>query len=310
MIPLFDGHCDTLLLLEHMKLPAGSLRKNNLHIDLERYGQFGPAAQFFAIFGMAPKGSDYDILNSLHSRFVAELEANSELMSHCTTAAQAEKAAAEGKLAAFLSVEGAHIIDEGDRLEEAYEKGVRMLTLTWNNATGIAGTNVEEPERGLSAKGEELVRRCESMGIIVDMSHLSERGFWDTVEMCAKPVIASHSCSKAICGHSRNLTDDQFKALRDVGGVVGLNLYAAFLGDEELDTCIRHVEHFLELGGEKTLAAGGDLDGCDKLPKPMTGIDGWAVLYNALRDRGYSEALLADIFYNNMMRVVRNVCDM
>ena len=310
MIPLFDAHCDTLLALEFAKLPAGSLGKNKMHVDLERLGGYAPAAQFFAIFGMEQMMGGDSVFERLYSRFISEVNVNSERMQFCKCAADAEKAAEANKLAAFLSVEGAFILDEGERLEEAYEKGVRMLTLTWNNANGISGTNTEDTELGLTQKGKELVRRCQSMGVIVDLSHISERGFWDTVEIAEKPVIASHSNAAAVHKHSRNLSDEQLRALRDVGGVTGLNLYAQFLGGDSMDDCLRHIEHILDVGGESVLALGGDLDGCDRLPAGITGVDGWANIYSALADRGYSKTLLDDIFYNNLMRVVRNICDM
>ena len=312
MIPLFDGHCDTLLNLELRRMPVGSLAKNNLHINLERYGSYAPAAQFFAVFGMKVFMPDGDIFDRLSGRLFAEVEANPDKIRFCTCAADAQAAAAEGKLAAFLSVEGAELLDCGARLEEAHERGVRAITLTWNNATEIAGTNVQETERGLSEKGKDFVRRCDELGILVDVSHLSDPGFWDVIETSKNPIIASHSNSRAVCGHTRNLTDDQFRALRDKGGTTGLNLYTQFLGEDKVtvETCVRHIEHFLELGGEKTIAIGGDLDGCDKLPEGMTGVDGTALVYQALADRGYPKALLDDIFYNNLMRVVREVCDM
>ena len=171
---------------------------------------------------------------------------------------------------------------------------------------------MQETERGLSEKGKDFVRRCDELGILVDVSHLSDPGFWDVIETSKNPIIASHSNSRAVCGHTRNLTDDQFRALRDKGGTTGLNLYTQFLGEDKVtvETCVRHIEHFLDLGGEKTIAIGGDLDGCDTLPEGMTGVDGTALVYQALADRGYPKALLDDIFYNNLMRVVREVCDM
>ena len=310
MIPLFDAHCDTLMMLEFAKLPVGSLGKNKFHVALERLGGYAPSAQFFAIFGMEQMMPGGDIFDRLYSRFIAEVSVNSERMQFCKSAADAEKAAAANKVAAFLSVEGAFILKDGERLEEAYEKGVRMLTLTWNNANGISGTNTEDTELGLTQKGKELVRRCQSMGVIVDLSHISERGFWDTVEIAQKPVIASHSNSAAVHKHSRNLSDEQLRALRDIGGVTGLNLYGQFLGGDSMDDCLRHIEHILDVGGEKVLALGGDLDGCDQLPAGITGSDGWASIYNALADRGYPKPLLDDIFYNKLMRVVRNICDM
>lgn len=308
MIPVFDAHCDTLFELEHMRLPIGSLGKNCLHVDLERFGKYNPAAQFFAIWGNRQTVPNYDVFSRLYTRFEAEIAASSKVV-FCRSAAEAAKAVEKNRLAAFLSVEGAELLDEGERLEEAWEKGVRMITLTWNNANGISGSNAEECERGLTPKGREFIRKCQKFGIIIDLSHISKPRFWDTLEMAERPVIASHSCASSVCNHRRNLSDGQIRAIRDAGGVVGLNLYTHFLGGNSLDNCLRHIEHILDVGGEKTLALGGDLDGCSELPAGFEGVESWSIIYNELVSRGYSEQLLGDIFYNNMMRVVRNICD-
>ena len=120
------------------------------------------------------------------------------------------------------------------------------------------------------------------------------------------PFVATHSNARAVHGHPRNLTDDMFKAIRDHGGTAGLNLYAAFLGEEKVtvETALRHIDHFLELGGEKTLAIGGDLDGCEELPEGMRGVQDVRLIREALELRGYPETLLDDIFYYNLMRVI------
>ena len=140
--------------------------------------------------------------------------------------------------------------------------------------------------------------------IYPDVSHLSDAGFWDLVRMAKRPIVASHSNARAVCPHRRNLTDDQFRAIRDLGGVVGLNLYLDFVGQPTMDALVAHVEHFLNLNGEKTVCLGGDLDGCEALAAGMTGMQDAPKLYDALKARGYSEALLEDIFWNNLRRLI------
>ncbi len=314
LIPVFDGHCDTLLLLEFFKSPAGSLRKNKLHVSLEEYAAFSPAAQFFAIFGEPKFLPGKDIYTALRDRFYSELALAGDRMVHCRTAADAERAAAEGKLAAFLSVEDAALIDCERGLEAAYADGVRAVNITWNHPNELSGTNAQETDRGLSEAGRSFVRRCGELGVIVDVSHLSDPGFWDLVDCSAKPFVATHSNARALCPHPRNLTDDMFKALRDIGGTAGLNLWTEFLAAEKgepvtVETCVRHVEHFLDLDGENTVALGSDFDGCSTLPEGISGIGGWALVWEALEKRGYSRELLEKLFYRNLMRVVSQVCN-
>ena len=306
---LFDGHCDTLLGLlggPHNKpVPVGGLYENELHIDLKRGLELGTYAQTFAIFGVKEMG--FDVFDVLHSRFLKELECNSDVMAFCRTRKDAEEAAKAHKVAAFLSVEGAEVLGcDTKKLEQAAEAGVRAFGICWNRANELTGTNAQEPDRGLSEKGKDYLRLAMELNMVADVSHLSDPGFWDVEKLAKGPFVATHSNARAVYGHPRNLTDDMFKAIRDHGGTAGLNLYAAFLGEEKvtIETALRHIDHFLELGGEKTLAIGGDLDGCEELPEGMKGVQDVRLIREALELRGYPENLLDDIFYNNLMRVI------
>ena len=307
---LFDGHCDTLLgLMGSPKtgpLPVGSLYENRLQVDLKRGLEMEAYAQTFALFGFREMGFS-DIFAALYGRFAAEADACAEHLRSCRSRSDALAAAQEGKAAAFLSIEGAEVIGcRPEKLEEAAEKGVRGFGVCWNRANEITGTNAQEPDRGLSSKGKDLVKLALELGLTVDVSHLSDPGFWDVEKLAKGPFIASHSNSRAIHDHPRNLTDDMFRAIRDHGGTAGLNLYSLFLGEEKVtvETALRHIDHFLDLDGEKTLAIGGDLDGCERLPEGISGIQDVHLIWDALRDRGYAISLLEDIFYNNLMRVL------
>lgn len=162
----------------------------------------------------------------------------------------------------------------------------------------------------LGAVGERSCERRHSQRalyahrILPDISHLSEAAAWDVVRLGLGPVIASHANSRAVCAHTRNLSDDLFCAIRDSGGVVGLNLYTDFLGGTDTDAVVRHIEHLLDLGGTETLALGGDLDGCDALGGGVTGIQDYPKLYAALAARGYDEPLLNALFSGNWLRVL------
>ena len=307
---LFDGHCDTILgLLGNPKsgpLPPGSLYENGLQVDLKRGLEMEAYAQTFALFGFREMGLP-DIFDTLYSRFTAEAEACSEHLRFCRSRRDALDAAKEGKAAAFLSIEGAEVIDcKPEKLEEAAEKGVCGFGICWNRANEITGTNAQEPDRGLSAKGKDLVKLALELGLTADVSHISDPGFWDVEKMAKGPFIASHSNSRSIHAHPRNLTDDMFRAIRDHGGTVGINLYNLFLGEDKVtvETGLLHIDHFLDLGGEKTLAIGGDLDGCDQLPEGIRGIQDVHLIRDALASRGYEESLLDDIFYYNLLRVL------
>ena len=323
MIPYFDAHCDTVYRCletgetsaldygdsreEQCRYYAASahLRRNGGHIDLERSRQFSRCAQFFALFhdaAEAPADGMWAQCRRMYDFFLREMEDNADIVRHCRTG---REAAAAGKTAALLSMEGADLIDcDVHKVETVAQWGVRLLNPVWNRANVLSGTNAEDPERGLSAKGRDFIRALEEYGIYPDVSHLSDAGFWDLVHIARRPIVASHSNARAVCPHRRNLTDDQFRAIRDSGGVVGLNLYLHFVGQPTMDALVAHVEHFLALDGEKTLCLGGDLDGCEALAAGMTGMQDVPKLYEALKARGYSDALLEDIFWNNLRRLI------
>ena len=326
MIPYFDAHCDTVYRCletgetsaldygdsreEQCRYYAASahLRRNGGHIDLERSRQFSRCAQFFALFhdaAEAPADGLWAQCRRMYDFFLREMEDNADIVRHCRTGREVDEAAAAGKTAALLSIEGADLLDcDVHKVETVTHWGVRLLNPVWNRANVLSGTNAEDPERGLSAKGRDFIRALEEYGIYPDVSHLSDAGFWDLVHIARRPIVASHSNARAVCPHRRNLTDDQFRAIRDLGGVVGLNLYLDFVGRPTMDALVAHVEHFLALDGEKTLCLGGDLDGCEALAAVMTGMQDVPKLYEALKARGYSDALLEDIFWNNLRRLI------
>ena len=304
-IPYFDGHCDTISECTHQ---GRSLRENGGHLDLARLGRFQKAAQVFALFANAarfPAGTLWDECQKQHGVFQRELAQNADLAVFCRTGADIAAAHAAGKTAALLSIEGAEMLDcDPDKLETAAAWGVRLVNITWNHVNALSGTNVEAPDKGLTDRGRAFVRTAYSLGILPDVSHLSDPGFWDIAELGLGPLVATHSNARALCGHSRNLTDDMFRAIRDSGGAAGLNMYEDFIGGSHgLDDAVRHVDHFMELGGEKTLALGGDWDGCE-LFAGWQGVQDLPQLWNALADRGYDRRTLEDIFFNNWLRVL------
>ena len=326
-IPYFDAHCDTIYRClmtggevtldfgedaEEQKrffAKCGCLRENEGHIDLMRGRQFARFGQFFALFfdaADAPEDGMWAQCRRLHDCFVREMAANADLICHCRTGAEIDRAVKNGKMAALLSMEGADLIEcDVHKLQTAADWGVRFLNPVWNRANALSGTNSEEQERGLSDKGRDFIRQMERCGIYTDVSHLSDRGFWDLCRMTTRPIVASHSNSRALCDHPRNLTDDQFRAIRDTGGVVGINFYSRFIGRQPaVEDLVRHIEHFLAMDGEKTVCMGGDLDGCEELPQGMQGMEDVPKIWQALEERGYPRPLLEDLFWNNLRKLL------
>jgi membrane dipeptidase len=321
-IPVFDAHCDTIMKVQDKN---SGLRKNDFHIDLERGRGYSPYAQVFAVFTRPKTGgnhqTDYskdfpiEVLKKmggeLLNRLIAEFEKNFDILELCRSASEVRTAAESGKVAGLVAIEGAELLGcDLVELELAYKKGVRLINLCWNYDNVLCGAANGPTKSGLTKKGAEFVKRMQELGVAVDLSHASERTFWDVTEITKRPIIAGHSNSKALCGNARNLTDEQFRAIVSLKGVAGLNLYPDFLnesGKAGIDDIVCHIEHFLELGGEKAVCLGGDLDGIDTMPEGITGIESYGAIYNALLSRNYSEDLVRDIFYNNLFDVLERV---
>lgn len=308
--PVFDLHCDTALALlgEDMN-SAGSLRRNNLHIDLERAKALPGYCQCFACFTSPIMGGNADPVVAFEREIVTvqrELDRNRDLMSLCYSAKQISENLAAGKMSAVLTIEGpAGFGYNPELLETLYQVGFRISTLGWNERNELCGSNVTGG--GLTDLGREYVREAQRLGIVVDVSHISDEAFYDIMDITEAPVIASHSNSRSLCPHSRNLTDDQFRQIVKTGGVAGINQYAAFLGEKpDLDTVCDHILRFLELDPTgKSVALGGDLDGCEELPAGFAGIQDYPKLSQALLNRGVPESTVMDIFWNNALRLMK-----
>lgn len=325
-IPYFDGHCDTIWRCMQTEPVAdygdteearrayfsacSALRENGGHVDLLRGQSYQKRAQIFALYddvSALPENTAWTKLREMHDWFIFQIKENSDLISLCRTGAEVDAAAAQHKAAALLSIEGADLLDcDLGKLETVGSWGVRILNPVWNNANILSGSCAQDPARGLSLQGREFVAKMNDFGIYADVSHISDAGFWDMIRVPKGPVVASHSNSRApsLCPHRRNITDDMFRAIRDTGGVVGINFYRDFVGGDTMDALVAHIEHFLSLDGESTVAIGGDLDGCESLAAGMTGVQDVARLYQALEEKGYPKPLLEDIFWNNWRRIL------
>lgn len=309
-ISVFDAHCDTI---SRCWREYEGLASNSGMVSLERTAEFGRYCQFFALWtaegytGYPPGGDSVErAYHALLRCFQDQMARNADKIVLCRTADEAELANAQGRAAAFLSVEGGELLGcDPNRLAQAAKDGVKAINLTWNHANTLSGSHSDQPERGLSAVGRRFVEKMEELHILVDVSHLSEAGFWDVVEMARRPILASHSNIKSVWDHTRNLTDGQITAIIKNQGVIGLNFYEGFVGgSRDMDMVRAHLDRLLELGGEHCAALGGDWDGCDVIAD-LPAIDSLPRLYEHLLRRGYRETVVQDLFYNNLMRVVR-----
>ena len=304
-IPYFDGHCDTIY---RCYSTGEGIASNAGHVALDRIHGFDRYAQIFTFFwdaAEAPARGMFAVAGEMYELFQNELEKHSDVIAQCRTAEEILANNAAGKVSALLSVEGADLLDcDPEKIWIARDWGVKLINPTWNRANALSGSHCEDKERGLSDRGRAFVRNAAQAGILMDVSHLSERGFWDLMELTDKPVVASHSNARCVYDHSRSLTDDQFRAICQTGGTVGLNFYTDFVGrPATLDQFRRHLDHFLHLGGEDTIALGADFDGCDSLVEGIGGIQDIPMLWKYLAECGYSEQLLEKLFWNNWLKL-------
>ena len=315
--PVFDLHCDTSLALLGKNMDeVGSLRKNTLHIDLERASKLPGYCQCFACFTTPymqewAKTSPVVIFERELVTIQRELDKNKDLMKLAYSPKQIKGNLDAGKMSAILTIEGpAGFGFDPAILEDLYKIGFRITSLGWNEKNPLTGSHVTGG--GLTDLGKEYVREAQRLGMLIDVSHISDEGFWDIMNITQAPVIATHSNSRAVCDVSRNLTDDMFRAICQTGGVAGFNQCDAFVGnDPDLDTACDHILYFMELDPACShIALGGDLDGCDKLPKGFDGIQSYPAFADRLMERGIGEDMLMNIFWNNAFGVMeRAVCN-
>ncbi len=284
MIRVFDAHADTPY---ELWIRKEHLAKSTCHIDEEKAKVFSHYEQVFAFCSLV--GSKWEItkeeFQECYEYFLRELKDQKTIHPH-------------------LSIEGAECIDcDPERIAALSQEGFVMSTLTWNADNELAGWH--KSEKGLTDKGRAYVHSAQEHGVLIDVSHLSDTGFWDIMKVTRGPIVASHSNCRALWQTGRNLTDDQLRAIAETGGVVGLNLYTAFLGkDVTFDTLRRHLDHILELCGPRHICLGGDLDGCDVLPAGFRDVTSYCDLHSYLSRHGYGEELLDALFYSNLQALV------
>jgi membrane dipeptidase len=346
LTPFFDGHNDALLRLFKRKGPDAPRAfldgEGKGQLDLPMAVQGGFAGGLFAIFVPSPKAASADsaapalntapgapmpppldlmtaqaAVSSMASILIRiEREANGRVRI-CRTVEDIRRCMDAGVLAAVLHIEGAEAIDpEFETLDVLHQAGLRSLGPVWSRPNafghGVPFRCPSSPDTGpgLTDLGKELIRACNRLKILIDLSHLNERGFWDAAEISDAPLVATHSNAHALSPHSRNLTDRQLAAIRESNGMVGVNFAVSFLradgrhdGDTPIKLIVDHVEHMLEQVGEDGVGFGSDFDGA-VIPKELGNAAGLPALAEAMRARGYGEPLIEKLCFRNWLRVL------
>ncbi|MBX3579663.1 MAG: dipeptidase [Rhizobiaceae bacterium] len=342
-IPVFDGHNDTLLRLWKTGGDVEDLflkGSEGGHIDLPRARAGGLAGGFFAMFPppVGKKGPDADPTTKSYDVPLPPLLSQADAMEAtlgmasvlfrieresdgafavCRSAAEIRAAMTQGAMAAVFHIEGAEAIDPDlTALDLLHAAGLRSLGLVWSRPNvfgyGVPFRFPSTPDigPGLTDAGKALVKACNELNILVDLSHLNEIGFRDVAATSDAPLVATHSNAYSVCPHSRNLTDWQLAAIRDSGGIVGLNFACGFLrpdgqmkADTSIDVMVRHLDALLEALGEDGVALGSDFDGA-VVPKPIGDAAGLPKLLEALAAKGYGAELVEKIASRNWLSII------
>ena len=297
---LFDFHCDTPFALEKDR---ELLTDNRLHISLKKLETFNSYGQVMAIFTQKslPEEVAFGRFFEIRDDFYAKMTEKTVI---CHTYADYVKAIGEGRYPFYLAVEGGGLLcDKIERVTTLYEHDVRFLTLVWRDADCMGGAF--NTDVGLTDFGREVVKKCFELGIIVDISHASDPMADEVLTMAekaGKAVIATHSNSREVFDHPRNLTDAFAKRIAYLGGTVGISLAPQHLAEEghaDIDAVCDHMLHYLEIGLSDSLTFGCDLDGVDALPKGIDNVSSLVSIADALRGRGVSEEQIEKICYKN-----------
>lgn len=319
-----DLHADTLM---HTSLTGvDSLMHNSqTHLDIQRLSQGGAMAQFLAVFMLneaiikkqnRPIISDKEYIDQLYNHLQESIEKYNNSIQLATNYETLESNQMANNISIFLTLEDGRPIGEDlTRLENLYEMGFRLVTLTWNKENSIGYPNSfdkNDMRKGLKKFGFEVIELMNSLGMVIDVSHLSDGGFYDVIETSTKPIIASHSNARALSPHPRNLSDDMIKKIAESGGVIGLNFLGNFLNKDitqnqsTIKVMIEHLKHIRNIGGAEVLALGTDFDGMSG-ELEIDGPDKMNLLFDALWHSGWDYGTIEKFGFQNAMRVIKDV---
>lgn len=300
-----DLHCDTI---SEILRKNECLTENSCHLDLLRMKKASCVFQSFAIY----PGQKRALFNciSMVDKFLTEYSENKDDLHLVLSSEDVDFSLNSGKIACLLMVEGGEAL-EGSLavLRVFYNLGVRCMTLTWNYKNDIAcGALHKGRDSGLSSFGIKVVSEMNNLGIIIDVSHLSDKSFWHVCELSDSPVAATHSNARALCSHKRNLTDEQINFIIKNNGIIGINFFPDFLGGNGgIKEILSHIEHILSLGGENAVSFGSDFDGVSFLGPDVRGVQSFPDIVLALQRASYSDTLIEKICFKNISSYLKRV---
>lgn len=306
---MIDFHCDTFMQLFDNQT---QLRENNHHIDLLKLQKGGALAQVFANFiDIKDVENPKDHCANMLAYGLDQIQTNSNLIEVVKSYKDYERIKKSGKLAAILAIEeGGALEGKLENFDYFYNRGIRLITLTWNypNEIGYPNVDYKYKDKGLTPFGIELLKLMNETGVIIDTSHLSDAGFYDCIKHSSKPIIASHSNARAIQDHTRNLTDDMLVKLANKGGIAGINYLSYFLDGSKLskiDSMITHIDHIKKVAGIDTVTLGSDFDGIN-CELEIKNIGQMSLLRNKLNMRGFTCEEIDKIFFKNGERLLKD----
>lgn len=311
-----DFHCDTAYrMIEEGK----NITDSNLKANLNNIKAGNAMAQFFAMFIEKDQVEDsFKYCNKMLLNFKKEISKHEDTIELCRNFDDLKKAKSSGKIGAFLTIEeGDALKGKLDNLRYFKEEGISLVTLTWNFENDLGYPNVAfvNKDKGLKEKGIEVVEEMNRLGMLIDVSHLSDGGFFDVAKYSKMPFIASHSNARVMTNHSRNLTDEMIKILANKGGVTGINFCNAFLSkdsnplDDEVATIenmVRHIKHIRNIGGIEVIGIGSDFDGIENEVEIKNSSEMNKLAF-ALQKEGFVESEIEKIFYGNALRIIKDV---
>ncbi|PQL16116.1 peptidase [Veillonella sp. S13053-19] len=307
---MIDLHCDTIMqLLDHPD--SGDLYRNTWKIDIEKLQKAHSKVQDFALFINLGKTNDpYGRYEEMRNLCTTQIHLYGEHIQHVLSYQDVESVYESGKIGALMSIEEGGVLGgDLDKLKQAYQDGVRLITLTWNYPNGLGEPHCGEQHKKLTSKGIEFVEAMQDLGIIVDCSHLNDAGTEQLGDILDVPFVASHSNAREVTAHTRNLPDNLIKLIANKGGVIGLNFAQSFLGTSpvsRIEDIVKHGLYLINKGGEDVVTLGTDFDGI----KPNTEIKDASEmyrLYDAFKEAGLSVEQCEKLFWKNADRLLKEI---